>query len=389
MRLAVSAYIYEERKMQKMTVQEQKDYLLCLAQYGDRLKYDEDLVRSMLENHLQYIPKQRLYKFRECSEQNFRTLEENCIWMSPASNFPDAFDSTINIDLKKNLKEIENWLHSNLLRYFFEGIKQSCSEKRFEFSYTFADFVTYVNECFTSDGTLIPNKEKAFLMSKATPDELPMFEQTHKGLIEARTQLNSRVEPLAEQLLTGLNKSRDHTREIQLTYCMTERYDNACLWENYADNYTGFCIEYSFDKCMNCSFDDYKNLIYILPMIYSEQKPYFDIVPFMDRVMRENVLHEKIECEDAQLQAGFNMQLYYKNKDYEYEHEWRFSIQNRNNNKQRFPFVKRIIAGRHIAEENLESLKNIAKKLSVAVYRQKINDTGNGFAYTPIQEENK
>ena len=102
--------------------------------------------------------------------------------------------------------------------------------------------------------------------------------------------------------------------------------------------------------------------------------------------MREVISKDSTWQRDPYLNAELNMQLYYKRKDYEYEHEWRFSIKNESNNKQKFPFVHGIFAGKDIHSADLLRLKTIAKKLSVPLYQQMINKSRNNFEYIMVNE---
>lgn len=174
-----------------------------------------------------------------------------------------------------------------------------------------------------------------------------------------------------------------------LIYCLTEEYDNPSLWENYSDNYQGFCIEYSFENYQNAPFDVYKNLIYLMPMSYCKEKPYFDMAPILDKGMRQSVFKEEGLEDDPDMIAQLNMQMIYKDIHYEYEKEWRFSIKNENNNKQCFPFVSAIYAGKDISDDNLKTLFDISNKLSVPLFRQEINKSKNGYTYTPVKETSK
>lgn len=122
--------------MSKMTLEQKKSILLSLCKYGDSIKTDKELANTVIRERLGFIPHKKLYKFRTCSERNFKTLEENCIWMSPASSFPDQFDSTINVDFKQNQKEIEKWLHTNYPVLCFEFVEKLYEQRGLTFPYT-------------------------------------------------------------------------------------------------------------------------------------------------------------------------------------------------------------------------------------------------------------
>lgn len=115
--------------MPKMTVAQKREFLVEMCNCREYLKTDVELNKAVLKKHLKFLPQQKLYKFRACIEREFRMLEENCIWMSLASSFPDPFDHTINIDLVKNRREVKEWLGKNGSSLCFEVVKRLFEEK--------------------------------------------------------------------------------------------------------------------------------------------------------------------------------------------------------------------------------------------------------------------
>jgi len=365
----------------QMTLVKKKAAILELCQYGDSIKASEAIATSVICNRLNYVPHKKLYKFRTCTEKNLKTLEENGVWMSQASSFSDLFDCTINIDILKNSKEIEDWLHSKYPVLCYDLSKRFFEQRGFVISYTHADFTEYVQTCLDCDGNPIPAKEKAFLQKHASPEELGQMDYILKQVNALRSRFAQIEDRVYEGVVDEIDLIRTQTRDSMLVYCMTERKDNPVFWENYADNYKGFCVEYDFSEFERYPFEDYKNLVYLLPMTYRKTKPYFNIVPFLDGAIRESITRDPTWQRDLYLNAELNMQLYYKRKDYEYEHEWRFSIKNESNNKQRFPFVHAIFAGKDVNQANLSKLCLISDRLSVPIYQQTVNKPKNGFEY--------
>lgn len=371
-----------------MTLKQKREQLIKMCDVREELKTNEQLVQAVIQERLTFIPHQKLYKFRTCSNQNLKTLEENCIWMSLASSFPDSFDNTINIDPKENGKEIEQWLKENYSVFCFDLSKDLFEQRGISIPYTHEDFKEkeYIETCLDKNGYPIEEKERAFLISHASPEELEYANKIFQQLKFARTKFLESDNNTFKNMTELIEQTRIGMREKLLVYCMTERYDNHTLWENYAKNYTGFCIEYSFQGFFNQNFQDYKNLVYMFPMTYRKKKPYFNMVPLMDGSVRQFIYKDDAWQRNPELDADLNLQLLYKNSDYDYEREWRFSIDADNENKQRFPFVSAIYAGKDIASRNLARLTKIADKLGVPVYRQEFNRSMNGYDYKIIKE---
>ena len=372
--------------MPKMTVAKKRAILAQLCQYGDMVKKNQTLTRSLIDERLSFVPHKKLYKFRTCTEKNFNTLEENCIWMSPGDSFPDLFDCTINIDFFRNQKEIKAWLNEEFPVLCFELSKKVFEDRGISVPYTHSDFMEYTTTCLDNKGNPIPEKEENFLRAHASPEELAQMNDILDQLKTLRKRFAEHEDTMFTAIVDAINQVRTQMRSKMLIYCMTEHYDNHSLWENYANNYSGFCVEYDFSRYGERDFDDYKNLVFLLPMTYRQTKPYFDIVPFFDGAIRGSIYGDSTWKTNPELNTDLNMQLYYKRKEYSFEREWRFSINNAGNNKQYFPFVKAIYAGKDISSENLNRLHTIAKKLSVPVYRQTTNRYRNGFDYILVEE---
>lgn len=369
-----------------MTLKQKREQLIKMCNVREELKTNEQLVQEVIKERLTFIPHQKLYKFRTCSNRNLKTLEENCIWMSLASSFPDSFDNTINIDPKENVKEIEKWLKENYPVFCFDLAKGFCEERGLVIPYTHKDFKEYIETCLDENGDPIEDKEKAFLIAHATAEELEQIDSILQQLKLIRDKFAEIEDKTVENMADVINQTRTGMRDRSLVYCMTERYDNHTLWENYAKNYTGFCIEYSFCDFYKYDFNDYKNLVYMFPMTYLKKKPYFNMVPLMDGSFRQFIYKDDSWARDPELDADLNMQLFYKDSDYDYEREWRFSINADNANKQKFPFVSAIYAGKDITQRNLSRLIKIARKLGVPVYKQVINRAINGYDYKIVKE---
>ena len=375
--------------MSKMTEAQKKEYFKYLATHRERIEKDRAFVDATIDEHLKFVPHKKLYKFRTCNNDNFKILEENCIWMPPAETFLDTFDSTINIEFEKNKKKLFASIKDDFIRMFYDFINNLFLQNGLEFTIQYSEFEKVFYECINDYGELDREKEKAFLMSVANEEELANFEILFSKICEQRSRLESRIPEISEHVISTVEEISTRQRREALTYCMTSDYTNTALWENYANKYTGFCIEYSFENYKAAPFEIYKNLLYLMPITYKKHAPGFDIVKFVSCAAKESVDHDTSWCNSPELITDINMQFYYKNSNYDYEKEWRFSIKNRNNSKQPFPFVSAIYAGKDIKPRNLQRLKKIAKKLAVPLYRQEQRRLKNGYNYVLVEEAKK
>lgn len=372
--------------MPKMKESEKREAFKYLWEHREELQTDEQLVQQVISERLKYVPKKKLYKYRTCTNNNFKTLADNSIWMAPASNFLDPFDCTINIDPKRNAKEADRWVAERYPTYSYSLARGLCEERGIPMPFTKEDIAQYISTCMDDEGNVNEEKECEFILSHTVSEEI---EETVKSLVTlkyVRERFMEVEDSMISQLSEAIELMRTYNRNTQLIYCMAEHYDISSLWENYGSTYSGFCIEYDFTRFYEHRFDDYKNLVYLFPMTYRVKKPSFNMIPFWEGVFREVFLRDSSWQNNTDINVDLNMQLYYKKKSYDYEREWRFAIRNRDNNKQYFPFVSALYAGKDMKPRNLARLRNIAKKLGVPVYQQVPNKANNGFDYILIEE---
>ena len=276
-------------------------------------RFQDDTIRQLIANHFKYLPNRKLYKYRSCNEENFLILEEKCIWMAPPSGFceNDDEDSMIHIDRKKVEIEMKQWCDEN------------------------------------------PKQLKSFFKT--------LF--IEGGKIPYSTKVDRKIDDYLEELKDSFIQtaiSRIDERDNRLVYCMTEDPNNPQMWDEYADCETGFCIEYCFsdERLDQLQTNEYINLIYLFPVVYSDEQESFDLKSFLVQLATKKE-------RDPLLDATLNMNLFSKRKQYEFEKEWRFMIRDRGNNKQFFPFISSIISGKRISEDGFLRLKEIAKNLGV------------------------
>ena len=330
------------------------------------------------------MPK-KLYKYRTCNRQNFKALKEKQIYMPCADEFKDPFDYTLNFDLSKQTEELERFFKANIDQMVFIGIQGLLKKVGTRYSEFSLKDVKFIREnYFLEDGTCLEEKFEKEIVSRGKSTEVSLYKRAKEFISTFVIDNETKIHEMAESMAKKINEMSRRPREKSLVYCMTE--DKSCgpMWENYADGYTGFCIEYDFSNWEDKPFYEIKNLIYLLPVIYLKEKPVFNMELFFELATRQFVFGEKIG-KNIPLQIDLNKQLLRKQIDYDYEKEWRFSIKNEGNHFQPFSFVSAIYMGKDILEKDIKHLKVVAKKLKIPLYKQILNCFGNEFGYEEVK----
>jgi len=338
-------------------------------------KIDQDFIKEYIE----MIPK-KLYRFRACTENDFNAIENDYIWLSLASEFEDVKDSTIKYNFKSQKDEIFDiycdW-YPHLLKTELKKKFPKMDLSRYNISRELID--EYLDNAVNKNGTYNKKKMKSYMLSNGmkTSD----FTIIDRTIEQHLTQDN--IEKMANDLLNTFKDKMLEIKDSFLVTCFTQTFKNDNLWQTYAKNYTGFCIEYDLLKV---EVETHDNLLFqISPMLYGKKKPVNFVELFRIAKMeycKEDYDKSIVENMDVQ----FNLQARTKGKTYDHEKEWRLYLKKDaiNNRKYPFPFIKRIILGKDIKKRNKTRLINLAKKNDFEIYQQKYNILTSSFSYHKI-----
>lgn len=302
---------------------------------------------SFVEPH---IPN-KLFRFRRCDINSIISFEQSTIPVCAANKFPDKYDSTVYYDHKtvmKRLRDAYNQLMPQLI-----------------------------------------------LMLKSNPSALPSNEMTSKLLELIHSSKTNEVilevfwkeyENLQSELINQISMQEQWPRTNKVTKiaCFTETVKSKFMWDNYADGYKGFALEYDFRGWRSLSINNHAVMLF--PIIYSSHK--MDATEMIDRLVGQNymVFNNNVP-EDIKKQYEtmvpidrlYFLKVYlYKDKaEYSHEREWRLlDIANSNAPEANDDFfeindansLKAIYYGPEIESRYKAHLRRIAKQKGIKEY---------------------
>ena len=160
------------------------------------------------------------------------------------------------------------------------------------------------------------------------------------------------------------------------------------MWEEYSDNYSGYCIEFDFSKGIRADLLDDPGVIAvlksILPVFYMHKKPSFDSYKYLLRQYQDTFYEKKDEYWEPELAAELTLYSLMKDAHYSSEQEWRVAVYGEDSGPLWFPFISSIYLGKDISIENRNRLLEIAEKINASVYRQIVMPSG--FTYECIKQ---
>lgn len=372
-----------------MTPEWQENALRRLIEYEAIGEPNEQFVLSEIKKRLEFVPGKKLYKFRKVNNINLASLSKNEIWLPCASCFPDAFDTTVNIDLEQDAPIVETLLFEKAYAGFESWFKSISGIPNCFSVPSLEDFLQFKNEHPEDD--LETNAESIYkFMSmhcdiQGTDFDVEKLKYIFRLGTSIFQKMREDLEGKLNKLSNDFEKARESLRTSKAVYCMSETIDNPKQWEDYADMYQGFAIEYSFDDIDDTIILQNDILLSLFPIVYTEKRPRFELSLLAEHIRKQlptNLEHE----EGLELETKVFMHMFYKDRRYDSECEWRIfcCCENGQGVSLKFPFVSAIYVGKDIKPRNLSRLRNIAKQLDVPIYKQRINRFKNGYEYIDV-----
>lgn len=249
---------------------------------------------------------QKLFRFRTCNADNIISFQRQTISTCVAKAFKDRYDSLVYID-RTNI--------DNVFQQFVDagGVEAICSS--FEDGTT-----TEVLESILSPAAIMKMNEE--LENMPQQDRLSYL---HNNLSNFRAQFSYRISSYIEYMRA------DRLTKIA---CFTEDIRSLYMWNQYADGYKGYALEYDFrdyyrQGCINCPDiqdckKENKNISRLFPIIYSNER--YNATGSVLNIMLSEIL-EQIGNKDIQLPIDqlhwYKAYLYKDVNAYSHEKEWR------------------------------------------------------------------
>jgi hypothetical protein len=277
--------------------------------------------------HLKYenLPKS-LFKYCSFDEgnHNLNNLKNNIVWMNNPLNFNDPYE----FSFKVNLEEVLAREYHNKIDIFLDYFKDDFNLE--EIKLIRKEYTTY-------DETI----EQLLLNCKIIKEQLDDFESKYIGVI------NQSIE-------------NDDIKKLFKVSSFAEQNDLLLMWSHYAQNHTGFCVEYDIG-----SLDvDHPLTKSLYPIIYSDNL--FDIT--------EYYLHKSDEFPNLDYMIEG---MITKSLEWKYEKEWRLLVIDDTENGIEFsmPKPKAIYLGSKFDIDNLKLVYSFCIDNKVDLYQMKLDNT--------------
>lgn len=300
----------------------------------------------MTKDIYSYSGPKSLYKYRPFDKYTFDMLEDKYVFLCVASALDDPSECVVTIDKVSYLDvqeakpcfDIVNNILEFIRPYTSEEIYgETCNKLReiYNVSNSYEEFMNILGDTLKElacdkgirgIGDVIRNMP---LLINNT-DEKEKYEKVINNLIEARSKVG--------------------------ICALAESNDIESMWINYANNYSGYCIEYDME--------DYEYNKYLLPVMYEDQKETDLINSIVKNILGQTIFilsKEQIDVERNQILKLLTT----KDLKWSYQKEWRL-IGDANFNL-KAPKIKRVIIGYNANENDKSKMIEICEKLNIKV----------------------
>lgn len=308
------------------------------------------------------IPR-KLYRFRAINENSLSALYNDELYFSKGSSMNDDFDARLYYDRKK----IEKWIDS-----------------------------------FISDEGGLKIVDDLFVNS-SIPDEINRIFPNAQVVIDSLKRMpKQQVTEISQNLIkyikdnidVELNKDTKILMDSTKFACFSERIHSDMMWGHYANNATGFAIEYEFGNQSTITYDlNGKGVIWgnLFPIMYGNCRLntttyaiYLLQVSLINRLAHEKgimlpqqLINRIVPCPDVFMATKIAIK---KSNDWKSEKEWRlfFTTNDTSIQLEEHPHViqkaSAVYLGRKISKINEKIIVDIAREKRIPVYKMNISN---------------
>lgn len=367
-------FMTNEEKLEFIKANYRGSRMVQLLKGDKKAFYDEWIARLILT-----VPK-RLFKYRECNEDNLAALKSRKAWFSNPNTWNDPIDVTVAYDLQRDIDYLREHFDDYVLKFAFSFINR------------------YIESFCAQKGFVTSEKVKKVYYSAFEGEEGINFDRIVSCLepivgwkparqIAVKTQeafAQATKSDFKDRIIGGLDKllGVNGLREKVIMYSLSETHDNNHQWAVYADGGKGFCIGYRISPKNE---EDASLIANLLPIYYGHKRP-LSICRMLDESLTYSLRPETLSDLVDQESESLFVSLHTKNPEWSGEQEWRFCIPEAKpiGDLIDFDYAEAIYLGENIEPKWKELLIQIAAEQNLTVYQRKLDSTKSRWLYDRI-----
>lgn len=290
---------------------------------------------------------QFLYKYRPFDKFTFDMLDKGYVYLCPANLLDDPSECTVDFSWRENYDEKREELTANTLDFILNLIKPYSAIENSQIA------EDALKDIKTPDGFI-----KKDYLQQLSPvlQQLGSGQNTDFVMSIIKTMTDSFDKPEVHKYIEKKLGLAFGARESMGICSLSELKESEDMWQNYASNSTGYCIEYDMRQ--------YKHLPLLYPVVYKDLRE-TNIV----RILIAEIIGEVIRTfSQGKLNADRSqyVQLFLtKDTKWAYQKEWR--ILGDACQQLAAPKINSIILGKNMREEDKSKMITYCKSHDIVV----------------------
>lgn len=305
----------------------------------EKIAYLNQIIYSKMS--INYKGPELLYKYRPFDDYTFDMLENEYIFLCPAEKEDDETECLTTVDFDRLIDLNTNNLKRECINQIIDLIKPYSTEENYEI------VKNNILAIARKDGTVPANfvNDLSLELQKMAPPGVNITSLVNLIVNIPEMLDKPEISKQLKQLFTTAYNARKETGICSLA----ESNDIDYMWDNYAANSTGYCIEYDLS--------DYELAKNVLPVIYQDERETNIITQLVATFIGQMITvfsNWQIKADSSHFIRLF-LTKYTK---WAYQNEWRFL--GYANEKTKAPKIKTIYLGKNVTTENEKKIREYA-----------------------------
>lgn len=316
-------------------------------------KPNEYLTNKIRNNNSSYNGPKSLFKYRSFDDYAFDIFKNNYVYLCQVQKLDDPSECMAEFKVNDLYNFEQNHLKPKCIEQIFDMIVPYTNND------THSQVKAMVMQIINQKGTIYSKD-----ILELTMDIQSMYPNTNLAplvnYIASIPELLDKPE-IYEQFKTFLAVAMEARQKLGVC-SLSETKNNKKMWDKYANNSSGYCIEYDVS--------DYEFNKDILPVVYKDDRNCDVITQLIDMFINDmiyNFSNKQIQTDISQYISLFVT----KNLIWEYQKEWRL-IGNAGE-KVKAPKIKTIYLGYNVSSENDKKVHDYFKDTNVKIIKMSEN----------------
>ena len=288
-----------------------------------------------------------LYKYRPYDKYTFDMLERGYVYLCPAENLDDPSECKTEITVKDFYDLQNDGLKFKAIDLILEYVKPYTPDENFDKA------KAIISRCVTLNGYVRRNilLDLSFELQEIMPDVNVAPLVNYLGNIPEKLNDEQLKNKIKEYVFPA-----DDARKYFGICSLCSLKDNAEMWKNYADDYKGYCIEFSTSG--------YVNNEALYPVIYCDNRETNIVKNIMATLVAEMI--SGISNGQTNPDKSYYARIFLtKDTVWSYQKEWRL-LGNAGENLPA-PTIKKIYLGKNMLQENKDKMIDYCSTHNIAV----------------------